>query len=197
VEELIAYLRQRAYHCLHSKSHAVSPAVSGNLHLLFTLPAKQDMEMDTAIYGPVTELVTLYRRQPPPAGETGPGHAARELVTAVQQLVVQQVANALWPHPQELAEAFAVHPKKLRRLFLAVAGCSLQAYIGDVRMEEAWRRLTEEKQEPTAVAFGLGYQEQAAFYHQFKKHFGITPGEAHNGMPSKSKKLYSKTYNLK
>ena len=181
VEALIAYLRQQPDRCRHSRSYPIVPAVSGNLHLLFTLPARRYMEMDAAVYGPVTALVNLYRSPSPPTVRAGPGQSAQELVAAVQQVVVQQVGHGVWPRPQELSVAFAIHLRKLQRLFRAIAGSSLQAFISDVRMQEAWRRLANERQEPAAVAFGLGYREQAAFNHQFKKHFGITPGEARSG----------------
>ncbi len=169
----------------YSKNQPITPAVLSCLFRLFGLRPKPRFEMDTAVHGPVGELMNLARS--PSTSVARPGHAARELVSAVQALVRQQVVNGLWPHPQELADAFTVHPKKLQRLFPQVAGGSLQAYISGVRMQEAWRRLAEEKQPPAAVAFGLGYLEQAAFNHQFKKHFGITPGEARAGMPRKEK----------
>lgn len=166
-----------------SKNHPLVPPVAGCLRVLFTLPPKTGIEMDAALSGPVAALVNKYRTPSPFGDQSPPWHASQQLIEAVLEVVEKQVAEGLWPYPLELADTFDVHVRKLQRVFISITGYTLQAYIGKVRMREAWRRLTEEKQEPASVAFGLGYREQASFNHQFKKHFGIPPGEARGAIP--------------
>ncbi len=63
------------------------------------------------------------------------------------------------------------------RLFRALAGESLAAYVRRERLQRAALRLRETADEISAVGMDAGYDSPSAFARMFGSHFGVTPSE--------------------
>lgn len=59
----------------------------------------------------------------------------------------------------------------------SLTGLPISDFIQNLRMEQAARLLTEQKQNITQVAYSVGYSYLSTFSTAFKKHFGVSPTE--------------------
>lgn len=78
---------------------------------------------------------------------------------------------------EELAEKVYLNPSYLSRLFKKETGQSLSDYIGQVRMEEARRLLSQTNMKIVQVAEESGYRNVSHFAKMFKRMTGVTPQE--------------------
>lgn len=78
------------------------------------------------------------------------------------------------PTLQELASLCKLSVRQLTRGFRASRGCSISAYLAQLRIDEAKRRLCT-RASIKEVAASLGYASQSAFTFSFRKATGITP----------------------
>ncbi|TNJ62036.1 helix-turn-helix domain-containing protein [Paenibacillus hemerocallicola] len=78
---------------------------------------------------------------------------------------------------EELAEKVYLNPSYLSRLFKKETGQSLSDYIGQVRMEEARRLLSQTNMKIVQVAEESGYRNVSHFTKMFKRMTGVTPQE--------------------
>ena len=74
-----------------------------------------------------------------------------------------------------IAAALDLSPRTLQRR-LAEADATFSDIVDDARKEEARRYLADETLSLTEVAFLLGFGEQSAFNHAFRRWFGASPG---------------------
>lgn len=63
----------------------------------------------------------------------------------------------------------------LNRLFCEVTGCTIYRYVRERRLTEAARKLVQEKDTISDIAYDAAYQSQQAFTLAFKKAYGCTP----------------------
>ncbi|TMV44478.1 helix-turn-helix domain-containing protein [Paenibacillus mesophilus] len=97
--------------------------------------------------------------------------------------IVAKIMNYISAHlkddlsREELAEKVYLNPSYLSRLFKKETGQSLSDYIGQVRMEEARRLLSQTNMKIVQVAEESGYRNVSHFAKMFKRTTGVTPQE--------------------
>ena len=72
---------------------------------------------------------------------------------------------------------FRSSPSSLRRLFKEHTGKSPGAFVKDLRMTTAARRLLVTDQRISAIAYELGFDDPNYFARIFKSVFGVSPQE--------------------
>ena len=93
------------------------------------------------------------------------------------------VVDYLVAHPAEpfdsefLARMADMSPSSLRRLFKEHTGKSPGAFVKDLRMTTAARRLLVTNQRISAIAYELGFDDPNYFARIFKSVFGVSPQE--------------------
>lgn len=96
---------------------------------------------------------------------------------------IQVVVDYLVAHPAEpfdsefLARMADMSPYSLRRLFKEHTGKSPGAFVKDLRMTTAARRLLVTNQRISAIAYELGFDDPNYFARIFKSVFGVSPQE--------------------
>lgn len=78
-------------------------------------------------------------------------------------------------HAADLAAAANLSVPALERSLRRVLGISARQLVVRSRVDEAARRLSETDEPLGDIAATLGWYDQAAFTHQFKRHTGMTP----------------------
>ncbi|MCI8539517.1 MAG: helix-turn-helix transcriptional regulator [Oscillospiraceae bacterium] len=96
---------------------------------------------------------------------------------------VQVVVDYLVAHPAEpfdtefLACMADMSPSSLRRLFKETTGKSPGAFVKDLRMTTAARRLLVTDERISSIAYELGFDDANYFSRIFKTFFGVSPQE--------------------
>ncbi len=88
-----------------------------------------------------------------------------------------QAQFALPPRLLQLADLAGVHPAHLSRAFRRHYGCTISAYVRQLRVEFACRQLSETDEAIATIALRAGFTHQAHFSTAFKRQTGRTPGE--------------------
>ena len=78
---------------------------------------------------------------------------------------------------QAIAEQFAFSPYYFHRLFTAIVGKSLIAYVRDRRIAYACKMLNETDQKVLEIALDFGFDSAQGFSRTFKSITGMTPTE--------------------
>lgn len=78
---------------------------------------------------------------------------------------------------QELADTVYLSPDYLGRIFRQITGESISARIQRVRIRHACYLLTATERTVADIAVDCGFRDTKFFYHVFKKHMGISPGD--------------------
>lgn len=81
-----------------------------------------------------------------------------------------------------LAECCRVSPRQLERFFQNSFGKAPHQWLHDVRMKRAVE-LLKDNTPVKEVAFLLRYADSTHFIHDFKKHFGASPGRFATAQP--------------
>jgi transcriptional regulator GlxA family with amidase domain len=83
------------------------------------------------------------------------------------------------PHGDLSVEALAdrahLSTRQFRRRFAAALGCAPAAYVENVRMAEARRRLAQRAGTVEAIAVSVGFASADAFRRAFERRFGVPP----------------------
>jgi transcriptional regulator GlxA family with amidase domain len=74
-----------------------------------------------------------------------------------------------------LAERACLSPRQLARRFRAAFGTTPAAFVEEVRLSEACRRLTARGASVKHVAASLGFASDDAFRRAFERRFGVAP----------------------
>jgi AraC family transcriptional regulator len=74
-----------------------------------------------------------------------------------------------------VAEAVGIHPVHLARAFRQHGGCTLGAYVRQLRVEFAARQLVTTEQPLAGIALDAGFSDQSHFTRTFKRQTGMTP----------------------
>lgn len=77
----------------------------------------------------------------------------------------------------EIAEKVKVNPIYLNRLFKAVTGAAISAYLSQYRCEHARRMLLETQASVSEISDACGFSEVRSFIRFFKKYYNETPAE--------------------
>lgn len=76
-----------------------------------------------------------------------------------------------------MSEIANVSASTLRRLFKAKTGKTIYAYVKEVKMTNAARRLLITNEPISAIAYALGYETPSYFAKCFKEVYGMSPQE--------------------
>lgn len=81
---------------------------------------------------------------------------------------------------KEVAQRLGCNYNTLRAKFWRATGISMEGYLVRVRFAKAQALLMNSDTMVKQVARELGYNDEAIFVRQFKKHVGVTPGYYQN-----------------
>lgn len=81
---------------------------------------------------------------------------------------------------ESIAERFAFSPYYFHRLFTAVVGKSMIAYVRDRRVAYACKMLNETDRKVLDIAFDCGFDSAQSFSRSFKSITGMSPTEYRN-----------------
>lgn len=76
---------------------------------------------------------------------------------------------------EELCEMAGMSRRSFLRAFEAATGCTPIAYLIQLRMTYAARRLQQSTDSVTDIAYSVGFNDSNYFSRQFRKHFGTSP----------------------
>jgi transcriptional regulator GlxA family with amidase domain len=77
---------------------------------------------------------------------------------------------------EALAQRTFLSPRQFSRVFKAELGMTPAAFVEELRMGEACRRLAERRVTVSVVAASLGYRSDDVFRRAFERRFGVSPG---------------------
>lgn len=77
---------------------------------------------------------------------------------------------------EKMAARTFLSPRQFTRVFKEEFGVSPAAFVEELRMSEACRRLSERRIAVDAVASSLGYHSGDVFRRAFERRFGVSPG---------------------
>ena len=94
-------------------------------------------------------------------------------------LVLRHIESHLDTRPdlEELARIACFSPFHFHRIFSAMVGESVAAYVRRLLMERAAMQLGHSPETITQIALGAGYESVDAFTRAFRSHFGVLPSE--------------------
>jgi len=99
----------------------------------------------------------------------------QKLITEVIHYIRQQLQNNITL--RDIANVFSFSPNHLGFLFKEETGKSFTDYVIHLRMEHACQLLKDPKLKVYEVADQVGYRNLTYFSRQFRKEFGLSPGE--------------------
>lgn len=99
----------------------------------------------------------------------------KDAVEAATKYIKAHISDEL--SVEELAGFVGLSPRHLSRLFQKKLGQNVPEYITKERMTVASRLLADPDISVTMVSDRCGYCNYSYFIRQFKKYFGVTPGE--------------------
>ncbi len=94
-------------------------------------------------------------------------------------LIDKMVSTIMESPPSKLhsvAEKFAVHERRFRRLFHQHVGLSPKSFSRVVRLNRFLQLQQQQQQNLTQCTYELGYYDQAHFSRDFKQFTGLSPG---------------------
>ena len=103
---------------------------------------------------------------------------AFEKLMSVKHYLDDQVKSGPLPHASEVAKQFHVHPDTLSRAFQDNFGIGLKRYINQIKMQQAFMLLTQDRFSILIVSEMIGYNSTSSFSTQFRSYFGFPPGKA-------------------
>jgi AraC family transcriptional regulator len=83
----------------------------------------------------------------------------------------------LRPSLSTLAQSVGVHPVTLARAFRQAFGCTVGAYIRNLRIERAAHQLTGTELSLAEIALAAGFSDQSHFSNLFRHHTGLSPSK--------------------
>ncbi|MCR2807104.1 AraC family transcriptional regulator [Paenibacillus soyae] len=96
----------------------------------------------------------------------------------------------------ELARTASFSKYHFARVFAAVTGETPAAYVNRVRVRKAARLLSQTDRQVLDIAGDCGFESLSAFHAQFKKHYGMPPGEARTGALEQNRKEEEASRNI-
>jgi CheY-like chemotaxis protein len=85
---------------------------------------------------------------------------------------------------EKLARQMAVSRRQLFRKFKAIAGCTPNVFIRDLRLKRAAQLLRESRLTVSEIIYAVGFSDPKYFRNIFRERYGVLPGEY--GKPAKS-----------
>ena len=132
--------------------------------------SEDTLERESAVVATLTSLIVRHAvadRPPPPAGEEP--RAVRRLVELIEDRYAEKLTL------EQMARETDLSRFQLLRLFRRRTGLTPHAYLLQVRVERAKRRLAE-GHAIAEVAVDCGFFDQSHLTQRFKRITGVTPG---------------------
>jgi transcriptional regulator GlxA family with amidase domain len=85
-----------------------------------------------------------------------------------------------------LARRACMSPSHFNRMFKSVFGSTPAEFVENLRLNEAWRRLSSPRKTLQSVAELVGFSNGEEFRRAFEKRFGAKPGTYINNFKSRS-----------
>jgi AraC-like DNA-binding protein len=145
---------------------AEARALGRRLHRAF---ASADPGSGLAAEGLTLELLGL--AQGAAAGET----RAPAWLVRIEDLLRSRFRESI--PLTEMAAEVGIHPSHLARVFRAHHGCTIGAFVRQLRVDEACRRLRRSDTDLAALAGELGFVDQSHLGRVFKQRTGLSPAE--------------------
>lgn len=98
----------------------------------------------------------------------------RKQICQARDILIQQIDTP--PTLKNLARKAGLNDTKLKRGFRQIFGTTVFGYLRQYRMEQATKLLSSGQVNVDETAYTLGFHDTAHFIHQFKQHYGTTPG---------------------
>ena len=76
-----------------------------------------------------------------------------------------------------IAEEFKISAPYCAKKFRTETGISINKYLTEYRLKKAIHYLDETDENINTVFEKIGFGNESNFYRQFKKYYGVTPGE--------------------
>ena len=92
----------------------------------------------------------------------------------VREVIGKTIARGAFPLLEEIAGELAVSTRKLQAVLKEEKTC-FRKILNDIRRELAQRYLRDPETSICDIAFLLGFSEQSAFNHAFRRWTGVTP----------------------
>jgi AraC family transcriptional regulator len=167
----LAHLEAHAFSVDGPLEYSVGTAVRLAVRLYREFQNWDDLS-PLAIEGLALELVVEICRhhRGRPHGPTAPPWLRR-----VEELLQARFTENLTLN--DIAQAVAVHPAHLARVFGKYYGCTVGHYVRGLRMKWACRALSASNLPLSQVALATGYSDQSHFSTAFKRHIGVSPAE--------------------
>jgi len=78
---------------------------------------------------------------------------------------------------ESLAHQLALSRRQLFRKFKAVAGCTPNVFIRDIRLKRAAQLLRDSGMTVSEIIYAVGFSDPKYFRNIFRERFGVLPGE--------------------
>jgi CheY-like chemotaxis protein/AraC-like DNA-binding protein len=78
---------------------------------------------------------------------------------------------------EKLARQVAMSRRQLFRKFKAVAGCTPNVFVRDIRLKRAAQLLRESRMTVSEIIYAVGFSDPKYFRNIFRERFGVLPGE--------------------
>ena len=104
--------------------------------------------------------------------------AQRQTARAVAAML--QAPDRAWTL-DELARQAGASRATLVRIFQKTAGMAPLAFLAELRLGQARRKLLAGTTSQAEIAAEVGYQSESAFSRAFQRRYGMRPGEAQRG----------------
>lgn len=111
-------------------------------------------------------------------GEQDIAPAVNGTLTRSQRRLIEGHVRADPEHrttPTELANLVGLSPDYFTRLFTRTFGTPPRVWLVQERLDRAARALSESTRNVSEIARAVGYDDAAAFSHQFRQRFGVSP----------------------
>jgi CheY-like chemotaxis protein/AraC-like DNA-binding protein len=99
-----------------------------------------------------------------------------EFLRRVVEIVEKNIADYEFD-VEKLARHMAMSRRQLFRKFKAVAGCTPNVFVRDIRLKRAAQLLRESRLTVSEIIYAVGFSDPKYFRNIFRERFGVLPGE--------------------
>ncbi|TKT86003.1 AraC family transcriptional regulator [Dyadobacter frigoris] len=96
---------------------------------------------------------------------------------SAKKFIETDIKSGPLPAVSEISRRFRIHPDTLNRAFKSNFGVGIQKYINQLKMQQAFLLLSQDKQPIVIVSEIMGYNSTSSFSTQFRSYYGFSPGQ--------------------
>lgn len=147
-----------------------------HLHCTLELSAVPRLEQETKLLWTLAQLILRHADDPP---RPRPANYEDQIIRRVQEFIEDNYAEDI--SLKQLAALTHFSRYHLLRVFRTVVGMPPHTYLTQVRVNRA-RQLLAQGQPIAQTALAAGFADQSHLTRQFKRIFGVTPGQFSNSV---------------